>query len=673
MVIDSESSNDPATVLIIDDTSENRLLLSSQLGMEGYRILRAEDGPEGINFAREHNPDVILLDVMMPGMDGFEACRLLKQDVQTYLIPVIMVTALRDVQRRIEGIEAGADEFLSRPHDRQELLVRVRTFIRLKRARVRLEEERNRLELLYDISRAISTQLNLESMMAEIITQTQAAVGATKGNIMLIDESGEVNHKFLIRAGAPVEVSDRVTTAVMSRGLGGWLVKHNRGDIIEDIGQDERWITLPDDRDETGSAIGIPLSSAKRIVGVLILNHPQTGYFNKEHLALMETVGASVTAAIENAYFFNEISEEQRKLGAILAQSSDAIITTDEQKHISLFNQAAERMFEVKAVDVVNKSIHDLPQLSGIISLFDGATKQLAPREVKLPNDKTLYATMSPIRGVGYAAVMQDVTEFKRLEEERLANERREKQAVKETFSRYMGPRLVDHVLRYQPELMSRRERRRAVVMFLDLRNWTSGMIAKVEADEAIDQLNEFFTAMMEIALDNDGTVFELTGDELLVGFNAPLDQEDAPQLAFRTALTMQHQFNELRQQWFDRAGTELGLGIGIDQGDVVMGNVGTETRLSFRMVGEAMNTAHRLVELAEDGQIIISETFYQALMQPGQSVFADSYQFKPVGPVELKGIGVLQRVYCTQTARPPLVRRTPNAQLSKHPESPNS
>jgi PAS domain S-box-containing protein len=645
---------DPATVLIVDDTPENRLLLSSQLGMEGYDILQAGDGLAGIEMAREDNPDVVLLDVMMPGMDGFEVCKRLKRDPKTHLIPVIMVTALRDVQRRIEGIEAGADEFLSRPHDRQELLVRVRTFVRLKRARVRLEEERNRFQLLYDISRAISTQLNLEPMMAGIITQTQAAVGATKGNIMLLDESGEVNHKFLIRAGAAVEVSESVTKAVMSGGLGGWLLKHNRPDIIEDISQDERWIKLPDDQDESGSAIGIPLSSPNRIVGVLILNHPRPGYFNKEHQALLETVAASVTAAIENAYFFTEISEEQRKLGAILAQSSDAIFTTDEQYHISLFNQAAERLFEVKAPDVVDKSIHDIPQLARIISVFESASNHLAPQEVKLPNDKTLYATVSPVRDVGYAAVMQDVTEFKRMEEERLANERREKQAVKETFSRYMGPRLVDHVLQHQPELMSRRERRHAVVMFLDLRNWTGGMIAKVEPDEAINQLNEFFTTMMEIALDNDGTVFELTSDEMLVAFNAPLDQADAPLLALKTAVAMQHRFNELRQEWFRRAGTELGLGIGIDQGDVVMGNVGTETRLSFRMVGEAMNTAHRLVELAEDGQIIISETVHQALSKEDSPANEDII-FEQTGPVELKGFAAPQMVYCTQIVRPRL------------------
>jgi PAS domain S-box-containing protein len=413
MIESDDTPDKPAVVLIVDDNPENLLLLSSQLRMEGYDIMQAEGGLEGLEIARDHNPDIILLDVMMPDMNGFEVCKQLKRDLQTHLIPVIMVTALRDVQYRIEGIEAGADEFLSRPHVREELLVRVRTLIRLKRARVRLEEERNRLQLLYNISRAINTQLNLQSMMAEIITQTQAAVGATKGNIMLLDEDGEVNHKFLIRAGAQLETSDRVTKAVMSRGLGGWLVRHNRGDIIEDIGQDERWITLPDDQDETGSAIGVPLSSPQRTVGVLILNHPEVGYFKKEHLSLLETIGASVTAAIENANFFNQISEERRKLEAILAQSTDAIITTDEGRIISLFNQSAERLFEISARQVIGPSIHQVPQLNVLIPVFDSASGRPDAHEISLNSGKILYASVFPIQEVGYAAVMQDVTELK--------------------------------------------------------------------------------------------------------------------------------------------------------------------------------------------------------------------------------------------------------------------
>ncbi|MCB8966022.1 MAG: response regulator [Ardenticatenaceae bacterium] len=647
-----------STVLIVDDNAENRLLLSSQLGMEGYRIIQASGGVDGIAMAQQHNPDIILLDVMMPDMNGFEVCRRLKDDVNTHLIPVIMVTALRETQYRIEGIEAGADEFLSRPHVREELLVRVRTLIQLKRARVRLEEERNRLQLLNNVSRAltIGTRLNLHSTMSEIIVQTREAVGATKGNIMLLDEDGNVSAKFLIRAGLELEVSDQVNQDVMTRGLGGWLITNRQGDIVENIKQDERWVTLPDDMEETGSAIGVPLSTAERTVGVLILNHPQEGYFTKEHLALLETIGAQATATIENASLFTQVSEERRKLEAILAQSTDAIITTDEEWFISLLNHSAEKLFDIRAADVQGLAVHSLPQLQVLNPLFEDAVNGGEQQEIALGNGRILYASISPIQGVGYAAVMQDVTEFKRIEEMRLEQERREKQRVKETFSRYMGPKLVEHVLSNEPGLLSRRERRRAVVMFADLRNWTGGMIMKVEPDVAIEQLNEFFTNMMEIALENEGTVFELTADELLVGFNAPFDQPNAHYLAVKTAITMQNKFNELRQGWYKRAGTELGLGIGIDLGDIVMGNVGAESRMSFRMVGEAMNKAHRLVEAAEDGQVVVSTLMYEALRANAPDLL-ERMNFQPTGPIHLKGIGAAQIVYMTQIMRPPLVK----------------
>lgn len=643
-------------VLVIDDSPENRLLLTSQLGMEGYEIIQARNGEEGLQMARETDPDIILLDVMMPDINGFDVCTQLKQDTSTHLIPVIMVTALREIKHRIEGIEAGADEFLSRPHNREELLVRVRTLIRLKQARVGLEEERNRLGLLYDISHAIGAELDLNVLMATIIDKTQKAVGATKGNIMLLNESGEVNHKFLVRAGSQVEISDRVTDDVMTNGLGGWLVQHRRGDIIEDVTQDARWVTLPDDPQEQGSAIGVPLVSPKRVVGVMILNHPTVGYFNAEHLSLLETIGTSVTSALESANYFTEISEERRKLNAILAQSTDAIVTTDELLTVTIFNDAAEKLFGITAVRVEGRGIHSVFELSVLAPCFENGPDRDVPDEITLENGKTLYVSISTIQGVGYAAVIQDVTEYKKMEALRLAEERREQYLLKDTLSRYMGTRIVDHVMSHEPGLMSRRERRQAVVMFADLRNWTSGMIMRIEPDEAIVQLNQFFTRMMDIALEFGGTVFELTGDEILVGFNVPFDQPDATYRAVLTAVTMQTEFNQLRQEWFTQSGAELGLGIGLDMGDVVMGNVGADSRMSFRMVGEPMNRSHRLVDIAEDGQIIISQPVYQSLNEQSAE-YAASIDLEEVGPVKLKGISPAQIIYRTQIDRPALDR----------------
>lgn len=640
----NHTNNEPSVVLIIDDMRENRLLLSSQLRLDGHNIIEASGGQDGIAMAKEHDPDLILLDVMMPDLNGFEVCKILKGDAQTHLIPIIMITALSKVESRIEGKKAGADEFLSRPHIREELLVRVRTLIQLKRARTNLEEERHRLQLLYNISRAVSTQLDLESMMSAIITQTQAAVGATKGNIMLLNELEEVYHKFIIRAGSPIEISDRVTKEVMTRGLGGWLVAHKRSEIIHDIRQDARWVTLPDDEGETGSAIGVPLIGSDRIVGILILNHPDVGYFTEEHRELLIALGSTVSTAIANAHLFTEISEERRKLEAILGQATDAIVTTDENWNISLFNQAAERLFNLTAKDVSGKYIGDVKPLSALLKLYNNGSSHASAQEINLENGNTLYTSVSPIHGVGYAAVLQDITELKRIEEFRLDQERRKKQEIKETFSRYMGPSLVDYVLSHEPGLMARRERRHAVVMFADLRSSTR-FIRLVEPNDVIARLNRFFTQMTEVVYKFEGTIFELTGDEILIAFNAPFDQVDASSRALETAVAMHQRFNALRVELFEGLTSSFGMGIGIDQGNVIVGNVGAETRMTFRMVGDAVNTAHRLVDIAADGQIVISESVYENL-EIDSNALLQINPLEPMGEVEIRGKDEPERLY---------------------------
>jgi class 3 adenylate cyclase/DNA-binding response OmpR family regulator len=640
---------DGATILLIDDSAENRLLLSSQLGMEGYRLLHAEDGPEGIAVARREQPDLILLDVMMPGVNGFEVCQQLKADEATRGIPIIMVTALREVQYRIKGIEAGADEFLSRPHHREEMLLRVKALLQLKRARENVEEERNRLQLLYEISRAITAQLNLEQMMSNILAQTQKAVGAAKGSVILLDDEGQVMQRVVVRADEAPQVADHVSSGVMSHGLAGWILRHNCGVIVANAREDARWLTQPDDSDPPGSVIGVPLSRTDRIVGVLFLMHPQANYFTAEHLALLETIGAQISASIENAFLFNEISEERRKLGAILAQSSDAIITTDGEWRVSLINQAAETVLGLTAGDVIGRSLRQVSQLAPLIPLFARADRRPAAQELSLP-PRVLYARVSPIQEVGYVAILQDITELKRAEELRLQQERRQRELVKETFSRYMGPRLVEHVLSTEPGLLARRERREAVVLFADLRDFTR-MIVNVEPNTAIPMLNEFFTDMTDIVHEFDGTVFDLTGDEVMVGFNVPFDQQDAHYRALLTAITMQRRFDQLRQRWFEQFGVTLGLGIGVDQGSVVVGNVGSETRMTFRLVGEAVNIAHRLVDLADDGQIVITESIYQAVQEDVPRLL-EVIPFKPVGPIALKGKSRPQKLYVTTFQR---------------------
>jgi two-component system cell cycle response regulator len=121
-----------ARILVIDDIEANVRLLEAKLTAEYYDVLTAMDGPTGLAMAASEHPDIVLLDVMMPGMDGFEVCRRMKEDPLTRHIPIVLVTALDGRSDRIAGLEAGADEFLTKPIDDVMLFSRVRSLTRLK-------------------------------------------------------------------------------------------------------------------------------------------------------------------------------------------------------------------------------------------------------------------------------------------------------------------------------------------------------------------------------------------------------------------------------------------------------------------------------------------------------------------------------------------------------------
>jgi adenylate cyclase len=125
--------HNPPRILIVDDNETNRDILRSRLGPQGYQIIEAGDGEEALSMARQHHPDLILLDVMMPKIDGIEVCRQLKSDTDLPFMPIILVTAKADSGDVVTGLDAGADEYLTKPVDQAALVARVKSMLRVKK------------------------------------------------------------------------------------------------------------------------------------------------------------------------------------------------------------------------------------------------------------------------------------------------------------------------------------------------------------------------------------------------------------------------------------------------------------------------------------------------------------------------------------------------------------
>jgi putative two-component system response regulator len=166
------------TILVADDQASNRELLDELLTTQGFKVIAVSDGDEALHQLAKTSVDLILLDVMMPRLNGFEACEEIKCNPNTYLVPVILVTSLSEKQDRIKGIRAGADDFLSRPVDRSELLARVRSLLTLKQRTDELERAES---VLFTLARSIEGKDPYTHGHCERLAEYSASLGRHLG------------------------------------------------------------------------------------------------------------------------------------------------------------------------------------------------------------------------------------------------------------------------------------------------------------------------------------------------------------------------------------------------------------------------------------------------------------------------------------------------------------
>jgi adenylate cyclase len=224
----------------------------------------------------------------------------------------------------------------------------------------------------------------------------------------------------------------------------------------------------------------------------------------------------------------------------------------------------------------------------------------------------------------------------KELESRRLAAEVQRKDAIRKAFSRYISPRLADRIADAAGEqgdpFQGRAQRTNLVALFADLRGFTR-LTEQNEVGAVVGMLNEYFGVLTEAAYQHDGTIFNMAGDSLLVGFNVPFPQPDAAERAWRTALEMVSRFAPVAAAWRRRHGLALGVGIGICTGEAIIGNVGSEHYANYTIIGNPVNTAARLMEMAVAGEVLVCGPVYERIRH-----LLSGYRVGERGDVTLRG-----------------------------------
>lgn len=594
-------------ILVVDDEEVSRHLLEMNLQMAGFdNVFTARDGEEALDLVSESRPDLILLDVMMPNVDGFEVTRRIRMNYPQEFIPIILVSALQGVENRVEGIEAGANDFLSRPFHSEELIARINSLLALKQSRDQLGEALRKLEVLFAVSQSISAHLETGALLEQIARFTTDLTGANKATLVLLNSDGTFQRKIIARRGENSYRTDTIDPRVLTEGLLGWVISEMQPALLPEVLRDPRWSLIPED-DLTQSAIAVPLMQSGETLGALMLTSNQSSAFTHRDMDLLQAIGAQAAIALEKARLYEEARQQRARTEALLNQTGDPVLVVDSEKRITRINPAASFMLNLPAEAVGEPLTRHFSLALEDLVLRAGERQAPVSGEFTVRRDgeqRSFNISVSPVEGVGFLMLWQDISALKENERVRLDSERIEKERLLQTLTRMMGPTLAERVLS-DPGILARKEKRDAVVLFADLRGFTR-LTVDHAPDAVMELLNEIFEEMFDAIYHHEGVLFDIVGDELMVAFNVPYDQADASERAVATAIEMQRRFRPIQARR-EAVGMNVGMGIGINRGPVVLGNVGTADRVHYAMVGEAVNIAHRLVEIAEDRQIVVT------------------------------------------------------------------
>jgi adenylate cyclase len=297
---------EPAHILIVDDDPNSRRMLQLLFSGAGYRVSTAGSGEEALAYLDLVNPDLILMDLVLPGMSGQEVTARLKADPQRPFIPIILITGQAGPEHKITGLDAGADDFVVKPVEVGELLARARVMLRLQRSQRSLRAEQRKTELLLHLSRHLNASLDLDELLTEFLDELTDAVGAVRASIVLTIEEPPRFYSST-RAVPTIPLDD-----LLRGGIVGWALRERQPALVRDTREDPRWIA-GGAQHLVRSAAAVPIIREERVLGAITLVHHTPGYFTDEHLDLLGSIAAQSAIALENAALFR-LTRTQKEL-----------------------------------------------------------------------------------------------------------------------------------------------------------------------------------------------------------------------------------------------------------------------------------------------------------------------------------------------------------------------
>tara|TARA_Y100001980_G_C14552238_1_gene336282 strand:+ start:67 stop:1671 length:1605 start_codon:yes stop_codon:yes gene_type:complete len=458
------------------------------------------------------------------------------------------------------------------------------------------------LETLFDISIAISSVLDIDDLAEDVLWRSVGILNASKGIFLRLKKNTPILH----------------TAATFNWVKENPLLSQNLK-VFKDVQSSSQGILLSD-KDETSlqqklkeeNLIVSPLMAKNKILGYMVLCNKESRKgiepFNSIDLDLLTALSNQAAVAMENAKLFKEITKEKQFNESILGSIATGVVTINTLGEVDSINIAATKILNTKKKDIIgNHYMFVFEKDETVVELItscEGKNKTVSDVNIPLAvssKDTVVNISVSPRvdpdgKMQGQVIAFEDITDVNK---------------VKNTFKRYVSKQVVDEILDNDSKLNLGGEKRKVTVLFADIRGFTS-MSEKMEPEVVVSTLNEYFSEMIDIVFKNNGTLDKIIGDELMVVYGAPISAKDDTTRAVQTASDMQEKLKELNEERKKRKEPLIAVGIGINRGEVVSGNIGSREMMDYTVIGDTVNLAARLCSAAKPGQILVSNSVFK-------------------------------------------------------------
>ena len=511
------------------------------------------------------------------------------------------------------------------------LKFQLESLIEIKQLDVKLINSNNELnnklleiESLIDVTDIIDKQQGLKQDLFEGLLVTIISIlNSSKGMVLLKDEKSGffnvVSQFNILKHELPSKIL-RITKGILKE------LNENKTSKVVDNPQ-QYSLMKPSKK----NALLSPIITETELVGAILLfdKESRSGLvrFTQQDLRLFDSLSKKVSHAYDNIRLIDSLKTSNKLVDNIMSSITTGIIMINILGEIEFANESAKKIFVLEEDGVINNHyfmvFQNNPKLIELLEKSEIQDETIFEDNFNIVDSKgstrEINLTLSPVYNEqnersGLVFSFEDLSGINK---------------IKSTFKKYVSENIVDELLQNENSLELGGAQNEVCVLFCDIRGFTS-LSEKMKPSDVVYLLNNYFEAMIDVVFSHNGTLDKIIGDELMVLYGVPIKGDNDSQNAVDTAMEMFKSLENFNIRMSEENLPELKIGIGINFGKVVSGNIGSEKQMNYTVIGDAVNLAARLCSYAKSGQVVISESVYNQI--------SNKETFESQKPIMVKG-----------------------------------